>query len=350
MPAQLIPSRRRLRPTSQKVGFVDTRSPFSALSTPPEAVDRFRTDDFEEVRAYHCKLYGPQSREVLGRGRVGYEVWRLSRGAVELNWVRQRLPQLARGEPGACVVHVPLSAELRYSFGRRTMAVRPGEAQFVVPGQRYSIRSEPGAFLTVSLPLHEVEREVRPYLGRAEAEWQPAPCKLLMSGPAATQFRERVASMVGAGSSGAAENPQPSLQIAQAELLAWLGRNLDVSGGLQRASPVVTARAREAEDWIAAHLNEPITLGRLCEVAGVGGRALQKTFMLRHGVPPMQFVTDRRLEAVRARLQAPDPDVLVTGAAMECGFTHMGRFSILYRQRFGESPSTTRRRALRSSR
>lgn len=72
--------------------------------------------------------------------------------------------------------------------------------------------------------------------------------------------------------------------------------------------------------------------------------------MLRRGVPPMQFVMDRRMEAVRARLQVPEPGQLVTQTAMEYGFTHMGRFAILYRQRFGESPSETQRTAQRSSR
>lgn len=328
---------------------MDTRSAVSAFDAPPAAADRFRTDDFDELRSYLSSRYGPHSREVLGRGRVGYELWRLGCGAVELNWFSQRLAQLARGEVGACVVHVPLSGGLRYFLGRRTTELKSGEAQFVVPGQRYSIHSEPGTYLAASFPLHEVEREVRPYLGRAGAEWQPVPCTLLMSGPAATQFRERLARLVRAASSEAADSPRPSLESAQAELLAWLGRNLDVSGGVQRASLLTAARAREVEEWIAAHLHEPITLGRLCEVAGVGGRALQKTFVLRHGVPPMQFVMDRRLKAVRARLQARERDVLITRAAMECGFTHMGRFSILYRLRFGESPSTSRRRALRSS-
>jgi transcriptional regulator GlxA family with amidase domain len=34
----------------------------------------------------------------------------------------------------------------------------------------------------------------------------------------------------------------------------------------------------------------------------------------------------------------------VMSIAMACGFNHMGRFSTMYRQRFGESPSTTLRR------
>ncbi|WP_431025429.1 helix-turn-helix domain-containing protein [Halomonas sp. H5] len=33
----------------------------------------------------------------------------------------------------------------------------------------------------------------------------------------------------------------------------------------------------------------------------------------------------------------------ITEIAMGWGFTHMGRFSLAYRQAFGESPSETRR-------
>jgi AraC-like DNA-binding protein len=35
------------------------------------------------------------------------------------------------------------------------------------------------------------------------------------------------------------------------------------------------------------------------------------------------------------------PEESVTEIAMQWGFTHMGRFSIEYRQRFGERPSET---------
>jgi transcriptional regulator GlxA family with amidase domain len=37
----------------------------------------------------------------------------------------------------------------------------------------------------------------------------------------------------------------------------------------------------------------------------------------------------------------------VTTVAQSVGFSHMGRFSALYRQAFGESPSESLRRALR---
>jgi AraC-like DNA-binding protein len=41
------------------------------------------------------------------------------------------------------------------------------------------------------------------------------------------------------------------------------------------------------------------------------------------------------------------PGENVTVLAMGFGFTHMGRFAVEYRQRFGESPSETLRRQRR---
>jgi AraC-like DNA-binding protein len=39
-------------------------------------------------------------------------------------------------------------------------------------------------------------------------------------------------------------------------------------------------------------------------------------------------------------------DVTVTQAAMRFGFRELGRFGVLYREAFGESPSETRRRVV----
>jgi transcriptional regulator GlxA family with amidase domain len=36
----------------------------------------------------------------------------------------------------------------------------------------------------------------------------------------------------------------------------------------------------------------------------------------------------------------------VTAAALECGFSNLGEFAGKYRQRFGENPSETLKRAL----
>jgi transcriptional regulator GlxA family with amidase domain len=78
-------------------------------------------------------------------------------------------------------------------------------------------------------------------------------------------------------------------------------------------------------------------------VAGVGARALMKIFESRRGMPPMRFVTERRLAEVHARLLSAAARE-VADVAGSVGSTRLGRFAIAYRQVFGESPSHTLRR------
>ena len=109
----------------------------------------------------------------------------------------------------------------------------------------------------------------------------------------------------------------------------------------RRAAPAIDAsRLASVEAWIDAHLEEPITLGRLCEIAGVGERALQKAFEPRRGMSPMRFVVERRLAAVRRLLESAGPGDGVTDVAIRLGF-HFRRFAGLYSELFGETPSQT---------
>lgn len=102
--------------------------------------------------------------------------------------------------------------------------------------------------------------------------------------------------------------------------------------------------ARRARDYIHEHLSAPITLADLVGVSGVPGRTLLKHFRDAHGVSPMRYVRELRMQRVRAEL-ASGAAARVADCALRWGFAHPGRFSIDYRRRFGESPSSTLARA-----
>lgn len=74
-------------------------------------------------------------------------------------------------------------------------------------------------------------------------------------------------------------------------------------------------------------------------------RSIQAGFREDLDTTPVAYIRDRRLDAVRrALLEAiPGEGVTVTEVAVRWGFSHLGNFSMVYRQRFGESPSTTLR-------
>lgn len=103
---------------------------------------------------------------------------------------------------------------------------------------------------------------------------------------------------------------------------------------------------RRALDYIHEHAGEPIGLGNLVRASGVAGRTLLKHFRDFHGVSPMRYVRNRRLQRARDQLLGAEPGS-VSEIAVRWGFTHLGRFAVEYRRRFGESPSSTRARAQR---
>ncbi|WP_026073007.1 helix-turn-helix domain-containing protein [Nodosilinea nodulosa] len=99
---------------------------------------------------------------------------------------------------------------------------------------------------------------------------------------------------------------------------------------------------QEAEAFMLAHLDEPITLKAICQAVKTSKSALSYGFQDIFGLSPMAYLKTVRLNGVRRALKASDPtQATILGIANRYGFWHMGHFSHDYRQMFGESPSET---------
>jgi AraC-like DNA-binding protein len=97
-----------------------------------------------------------------------------------------------------------------------------------------------------------------------------------------------------------------------------------------------------AEEFICDNLNNSITRDQLAEVSGRSIRTLSRSFEKKHGVGPMAFIKQRRLDATYLDLLSAKPDTAtVTRVAINYGFAHTGKFAIEYGKAFGESPSTS---------
>ncbi len=108
--------------------------------------------------------------------------------------------------------------------------------------------------------------------------------------------------------------------------------------------PIASRDVKRAIDFIEAHVDCNITLGDIVAASGVPGRTLSKHFEHYRGLPPMQYLRTLRFKKVREALRRAEPEERVTAIALQWGFGHLGRFSVEYRKRFGESPSETLRR------
>lgn len=116
---------------------------------------------------------------------------------------------------------------------------------------------------------------------------------------------------------------------------------------LNRGSKAGSRQLDDAQEYIRANAHLPLSLGDICQAAGVNARTLQNSFRKKQGCTPMQFLRNIRMQEVRAALLNPAEDTSVSREAARWGFLHFGRFSSEYRAHYGELPSETLRRAKR---
>lgn len=111
------------------------------------------------------------------------------------------------------------------------------------------------------------------------------------------------------------------------------------------AGPAARRIVRLATGMLRERHAEGVPTKELASACGVAPRTLHRAFRLVLGVSPQRYLLRIRLEEARHALAEAGAES-VTAVAMRCGFGHLGRFAALYRARFGESPSSTRTRAL----
>ena len=142
----------------------------------------------------------------------------------------------------------------------------------------------------------------------------------------------------------ASENPGVArqLELLLLELLA-VGHEGTVS--LARHGAPSPGFVKRAEEFITEHRAERLQLEDISRAVGVAARTLRDGFQQFKGASPMQYLHAVRLERAQQVLRSTPTGVRIADVALDCGFTHLGRFSISYKERFGESPSETLRKS-----
>lgn len=115
---------------------------------------------------------------------------------------------------------------------------------------------------------------------------------------------------------------------------------------LRRLEKILPRPIRLVEQYLHEHADQPIRLEQLAVVAQTSVRSLHAGFQEYCGISPMQYLRQIRLERARFDLSQPS-SASITEVALGWGFMHLGRFSVEYKRRFGESPSQTQKRAQR---
>ncbi|WP_245571399.1 AraC family transcriptional regulator [Neorhizobium alkalisoli] len=109
------------------------------------------------------------------------------------------------------------------------------------------------------------------------------------------------------------------------------------------AEPPLPRHIKRAIDYMQANILRPITLPEIANACGVSARTLQEGFRNFRMTTPIAYLQHLRLEAAHKDLSSRESGLSVKAVALKWSFAHIGRFSALYRKRFGEFPSRTLR-------
>lgn len=93
-------------------------------------------------------------------------------------------------------------------------------------------------------------------------------------------------------------------------------------------------------DYITAHLQDPICLKDLADIAGMSQYYFCRMFRQTMGIAPFEYVRQQRIEKAKKLLEQTNLSILEVG--MQCGFTSPSHFSRQFRHTAGVTPKAYR--------
>lgn len=139
-----------------------------------------------------------------------------------------------------------------------------------------------------------------------------------------------------------------SIKVAEDALMGHLlcSRSLClVDGAMPPPSGIAPRHVRRAREFMEDRIQEAISLEDIAAYAGVSVRSLSRAYQAQYGASPMAALRTLRLEKIRQDLADPGAESSIADIAFRWGYAHLGRFAAAYRERFGEPPHETLRRA-----
>jgi|GEM_PF-1414835 len=299
----------------------------------------FSTTDPDELRDMLCRSgWGDHTRVVREKGDFLYRSTAARTPRVLVDTVETRLSQVVHAAAPFPMLHIPLTGTGVYRIGRRTFRTFPGQAIALAPGHEYTLATSGGTWIGLCINpgfLSELTLHGGSRLGKSGAILS---AEVPLSVEAQQALARTVSRLLRAD---VRTEPDTDDEANERQLGRWLSTH--ITGGLATTyiSPKNRARLRAINGWIDRHFREPVSLAQMCEAIRISKRSMQYLCRLGHGMTPMEVLQQRRLAAVRMALERAGPGAVITKTALENGFTHLGRFSIMYREVYGESPSAT---------
>jgi AraC family transcriptional regulator len=148
-------------------------------------------------------------------------------------------------------------------------------------------------------------------------------------------------------SRAAANDPAPSaatyidyLALAIAARLVQSEHCVEGDKRSFRARGLSMPQLRRVEDFIEANLDGAVHLDVLSSVSGLSVSHFVRQFKAAAGMPPHQFVMQRRVERAKRLLRhSREP---IAQIALVCGFSHQEHFTRIFKRFTGDTPASFR--------
>jgi AraC family transcriptional regulator, ethanolamine operon transcriptional activator len=274
----------------------------------------------------------------LQKGRFGGQIAHSVSRRCRTDWGQYNLALMARGDLSPEWLSVGIFLHGEGTWHVQGQRMRNGDIAIYAAGSEMCISLPPNAqWLSVQVPSERLE-----YLGLRLA---PGTTNLHLPGQLEPEARQTLSDLAAVLGPQRPHHPSPAqLEMAHEQLLQIIWGELARRWRHPSASEVVTQKTRQrlvesVHRWCDDRSASPLRLDTLCQEMEIPIWQLERAFHQTYGMPPQRLLTLHRLAKARRELLRQNSGV--TEVAMEHGFWHLGRFSLLYRDYFGENPSDT---------
>lgn len=324
---------------------------FPGTTTSP--VERFElaTDDVD--RAHEALRETYSDHEVLLRGDAEHFAYRqltAVAGPLAADQIEHTMRVTVTADPLPCLTSLlVVHGDLAIRAGREETELGPGDVVLPRLGLPLSVDWDDLRVHVVRTPLAEVARIAAERWGTDAAAFRfesMTPVSAEMS----RYWRDTIAYLHQAFAEPHPPMASPLLRAALVEFaaaaqLAVFPHTATSASRLRDPGQVAPSALRRAISFIDAHAEEPVTLTRMAEAAGVTGRALQLAFMRHYDITPTGYLRRVRLQHAHRELRDADPadGTTVAAIARRWGWANPSHFATAYREAYGQYPRHTLR-------
>ncbi len=230
---------------------------------------------------------------------------------------------------------------------RRTRTYQRNSAHLLLPDSAFDFRASEGAsVLGTNFFVDDLSEHASRLKGGVHDFRIPDDFRLSLTTPAGASLARYLTFVWGElCQGGGVMNSDLAAKEIEDGLIAtliWAMEESQPDAKVRQPGSYPEARITQVEEYLSAHLCEPVSRTELAQLAGVSVRTLSRAFLKRHGMGPMAFLRRRRLEAARMELLLAEPgEATISQIALRYGFAQPSKFTMAYKAEFNEKPSDT---------